>query len=226
MEPEPAPTDVCGEVHVWFGQQEAWTELWLRLVDDPAGPTVLLFPSAAAEAAGGRGAASVVAEQPRVVGDATATGFRLEIPGAPRPEYLNANAALRAALLARCQYSQAQEQQQLAAEFPRRIGAEGRYWLGREVGAGGFARVYAGFDSATGERIACKVAKASYDESQKREIVLQAALQHPGIVNIRDVVYEPPPGGGAAQVGGNIFILMELVPGGELFKLVAKEKGM
>ena len=42
----------------------------------------------------------------------------------------------------------------------------------------------------------------------------------------RDVVYEPPPGGGAAQVGGNIFILMELVPGGELFKLVAKEKGM
>ncbi len=53
-------------------------------------------------------------------------------------------------------------------------------------------------------------------------------MQHPGIVNIRDVVYEPPPGGGggAAQVGGNIFILMELVPGGELFKLVAKEKGM
>ena len=215
-------------IELWDVRQQLWIEMYLVL--DPAGPTAHLFVTVdQAMRAGQPGSepAAIVAQQPRVRPDDSPTGFQLLFP----PEQCfqcHIDTEVRAALIARCQYSAVDDAARLQAEFPRRIGNSHepeRYWLGKEQGAGGYATVYAAYDSTSGERIACKQHRVSYDPSQKQEIVLQAALNHPSIVGLRDVVYAAPPAG-AAGAAGTIYIMMELLGGGELFKLVAKEKGM
>eukprot|EP01043_Picozoa_sp_COSAG02_P038880 COSAG02_NODE_3031_length_7513_cov_19.127192_2_plen_453_part_00 len=202
----------------------------MYLVLDPAGPTAHLFVTMdQAMRAGqpGSAPAAIVANQPRVQPDDSPTGFQLFFPEEQMFQ-CHIDADIRAKLMAHCQYSEADELARLQAEFPRRVGTPGepdRYWLGKEQGNGGYATVYAAYDSVRGERIACKIAKASYDPSQKREIVLQAALNHSSIVGLRDVVYAPPPAGGTGATG-TIYIMMEFMGGGELFKLVRREKGL
>ena len=139
----------------------------------------------------------------------------------------HADTDVRAQLIAHCRYSEEDELARLQAEFPHRIGHPhdpARYWLGKSLGAGGYARVYTAYDSVRGERLACKIQKVTHGPSQKREIVLQAALNHPSIVGLRDVVYAAPSGG--AGDTGTIYIMMECMGGGELFKLIQRHKGL
>eukprot|EP01047_Picozoa_sp_COSAG01_P070288 COSAG01_NODE_10610_length_2122_cov_5.129511_2_plen_403_part_00 len=223
---------------------------------DPSAPPLLLCFNDADDAAGGADAAAVVAERPHVQADASAEGFRIELP---RLIYQcrTTNAELRRAVLQLC--SRRQDLEQLRRDFPRRIGPEGRYWLGEQVlGEGGYAKVLRGIDSVTGEPVACKVrserdarappppssslplrcrprelisspvackvvkASRADPDAQKREVVLQAALNHENVVGVKDVVYEP----GAGVDPGQIYTLMAIETGGEFFSAVAKAKGM
>jgi hypothetical protein len=226
------PMGVCGEVEMWHTAREEWHAMWLVATTapnddrgdggDPSAPPLLLCFNDADDAAGGADAAAVVAERPHVQADASAEGFRIELP---RLIYQcrTTNAELRRAVLQLC--SRRQDLEQLRRDFPRRIGPEGRYWLGEQVlGEGGYAKVLRGIDSVTGEPVACKVVKASRadPDAQKREVVLQAALNHENVVGVKDVVYEP----GAGVDPGQIYTLMAIETGGEFFSAVAKAKGM
>eukprot|EP01044_Picomonas_judraskeda_P021230 COSAG03_NODE_4942_length_1382_cov_3.820093_2_plen_130_part_00 len=79
----------------------------------------------------------------------------------------------------------------------------------------------AGVNSGTGERVCCKLSHLEYEgsEAQRMEIILQAGLKHPNIVDLKDIVYEKPAGRQRKQ----ICMIMELLTGGELFSEVVDE---
>lgn len=93
--------------------------------------------------------------------------------------------------------------------LPRRIG---RFTIIREVGRGGFARVYEAFDTRLTRRVALKVARpetllASGVRSRFiREAELAARLDHPHVVSIHD----------AGEADGEVFIAEEFCAGGSL----------
>ena len=60
--------------------------------------------------------------------------------------------------------------------------------------SGGYGSVKAGINSKTGERVCCKLSHEEYEgtEAQRIEIVLQAGMSHVNIVDLKDIVYEPP----------------------------------
>jgi len=223
MEVEPSPS-LQGAIEMWHTGREEWSDLWLQARAVASGPgsgpglLLLCFASAEAAASGKTDAALVVAERPFVQADASAEGFRIEAGAKMIYHCRTLDSHLRAELLAHC--SVRPDLQQLRREFPREIG--GRYWLGAVVGEGGYATVLDGVDIVTGERIACKESRASFNPAQKREIVLQAALKHEYVVGVRDVVYQP----GEESDDGRVFIIMEMESGGEFFSAVAKSKGM
>ena len=82
----------------------------------------------------------------------------------------------------------------------------------------------AGVNSETGERVCCKLSHLEYEgsEAQRMEIILQAGLKHPNIVDLKDIVYEKPAGRQRKQ----ICMIMELLTGGELFSEVVDEGGL
>jgi serine/threonine protein kinase len=79
---------------------------------------------------------------------------------------------------------------------------------------GGYGLVKAGVNSETGERVCCKLSHLEYEgsEAQRMEIILQAGLKHPNIVDLKDIVFERP----AARPKKQICMIMELLTGGEL----------
>eukprot|EP01051_Picozoa_sp_SAG22_P014030 SAG22_NODE_1646_length_3900_cov_8.380952_2_plen_444_part_00 len=99
----------------------------------------------------------------------------------------------------------------------------GAYYLGEVIGAGGFAKVHCGVKAETGEAVAAKrmAAKALADPAHKKEIVAMAALKHPNIVELKDIVYVPA--AGRSGGGAELFLMLELAPGGELFSRVCDE---
>ena len=100
-------------------------------------------------------------------------------------------------------------------------GTGGDYYLGEMLGAGGFASVKAGIHADTGLRVAAKImdAASAAEEEHKREIIAMAALKHPNIVELRDVIYKP-----SGQSGeGQIYLMLELCTGGELFTKVVDQ---
>ena len=119
--------------------------------------------------------------------------------------------------------------------FPFQIG---KYWLGpmdpnKPPPMGGFGYAMAGIDSETGERVCAKINhNMAFEDSaaQHKEIVVQAMLQHEGIVSIKDVLKEVPPqwnrhvGQWILRPDGRpmTIIVMEMMSGGELFDEVAK----
>ena len=95
----------------------------------------------------------------------------------------------------------------------------GKYFLGPidpskpfDDPGGGFGSVKAGVNSETGERVCCKLSTEEYEgtEAQRIEIVLHSGLKHPNIVDLKDIVYEPPTGRAAR---GKIRMVMELMSG-------------
>lgn len=85
----------------------------------------------------------------------------------------------------------------------------GRWQLGEQLGRGAVADVFEGTDGKTGERVAVKVLRHA-DEDQRarfdREVRALEALDHPGIVAVRD----------HGDLDGRPYLVMECVSGGSL----------
>ena len=114
------------------------------------------------------------------------------------------------------------------SRYPEQLG---KYWLGpidpsrpHDEPQGGYGLVKAGVNSETGERVCCKLSHLEYEgsEAQRMEIILQAGLKHPNIVDLKDIVFEKPAGRQRKQ----ICMIMELLTGGELFSEVVDEGGL
>lgn len=95
----------------------------------------------------------------------------------------------------------------------KRLG--GRFVLEREIGSGGMASVYLGTDEVLERRVAVKVLKAAYQESDigarfRREGRTSARLSHPNIVQVYDAGEDDLEGQRVS------YIVMEHVSGGDL----------
>lgn len=96
----------------------------------------------------------------------------------------------------------------------------GRFVLEREIGSGGMASVHLGTDEVLERRIAVKVLKPEFQESDvgarfRREGRTAARLSHPNIVQVFDA--------GEDDLDGRrvSYIVMEHVPGGDLRQMIA-----
>jgi 5'-AMP-activated protein kinase, catalytic alpha subunit len=94
----------------------------------------------------------------------------------------------------------------------------GRYEIGRLLGMGTFAKVHHGRDLRTGESVAIKIISKDQVkrvngmmEQIQREISIMRLVRHPNVVELKEVM----------ATKTRIFVVMELVRGGELFAKVA-----
>ncbi|KAH7447044.1 hypothetical protein KP509_01G088900 [Ceratopteris richardii] len=93
----------------------------------------------------------------------------------------------------------------------------GKWQKGRLLGCGSFGKVYKGIHSETGEFCAIKEVEFIRDDPKSQEsakqlaqeIMLLSSLRHPNIVHYK----------GSEMVAGNLYIYLELVSGGSIFKL-------
>lgn len=95
----------------------------------------------------------------------------------------------------------------------------GPYELGATLGRGNYGLVKLAVNRDTGEQFAVKIVKKEVlDDDRvahvdiKREIAIMKALDHTNIVALNDVLYSPK----------RVFMVMELVRGGELFESIVK----
>jgi len=204
-----------------------WEPMWLSACTSASGQGMLLqgFGSEA-EAASGTGVPLLEAHRPYVVAGDTDDDFRIE---AVRAIYhcCTKDTSLRTFLLQHC--ATPIDIDHLKSEYPIRVGPDGRYWLGKQLGSGGYANVVACVDSTTGKRMACKVAKLQILDpvKQKREVVLHAALRHDNVVAVRDVVYiQPGEHPLATATSGQVLVIMDMQTGGEFFSLVKQLSGL
>ncbi|PRW55916.1 CBL-interacting serine threonine- kinase 3-like [Chlorella sorokiniana] len=92
----------------------------------------------------------------------------------------------------------------------------GKYYVGRTIGEGTYAKVKYGQHAETGEAVAIKVLdkeqliRSGMTEQIKREITILKQIRHPHIVNLLEVM----------SSRDTIFMVMELVTGGDLFDRV------
>eukprot|EP00759_Apiculatamorpha_spiralis_P008397 PhF_6_TR15428/c0_g2_i1/m.23936 len=96
----------------------------------------------------------------------------------------------------------------------------GKYELGKTLGTGNFSKVKVGIDDED-KNWAIKIIdkqlliKEHMEEQLKREIAVMKLLKHENIVQLREVL----------QTANHIYLVLELVTGGELFdKIVAAKK--
>lgn len=98
----------------------------------------------------------------------------------------------------------------------------GSYLLGRTIGEGTYAKVKYGQHAESGEAVAVKVLDkeqlvlSGMVEQIKREITILKQIRHPHIVNLLEVM----------SSRDKIFMVMELVTGGELFDKIVAEGPM
>lgn len=95
--------------------------------------------------------------------------------------------------------------------------ADGRtfaYELGETIGVGASGKVKVGIHKETGERVAVKIMEVSADKlsALERESVIQHSVVHPHVVQCF----------GKHRDGDTMYVLMELVTGGELFQYLIK----
>ena len=92
----------------------------------------------------------------------------------------------------------------------------GRYELGRQLGAGGMARVYLGHDRLLDRQVAVKVLSEPYAsdpqfvERFRREASAAAGLNHPNIVAVYD----------RGEADGSYYIVMEYLAGPDLKQVI------
>lgn len=95
----------------------------------------------------------------------------------------------------------------------------GKYELGKTLGEGNFAKVKLAKNVDTGEFVAVKifnrdnVLQHKMVEQIKREIATMKVIKHPNVVKLHEVM--------ASKT--KIYIVLELVDGGELFDIIAKQ---
>ncbi len=95
----------------------------------------------------------------------------------------------------------------------------GKYELGKTLGSGSFSKVKLGVDD-TGKQYAVKIIdkeqliRENMEEQLKREISIMKMLNHPYVVHLYDVL----------QTQNNIYLVLELVTGGELFDRIVSAK--
>ncbi|KAK9814362.1 hypothetical protein WJX72_004541 [[Myrmecia] bisecta] len=100
--------------------------------------------------------------------------------------------------------------------FRKRVG---RYYVGRTLGEGTYAKVKYGQHMDTGEAVAIKVLnkdeliRADMVSQIKREIRIMKNLHHPNVVDLKEVVASKD----------KVYMVMELMAGGELFDKVVAE---
>lgn len=94
----------------------------------------------------------------------------------------------------------------------------GRYELGRQLGAGGMARVYLGHDRLLDRQVAVKVLSEPYAsdpqfvERFRREASAAAGLNHPNIVAVYD----------RGEADGSYYIVMEYLSGPDLKQVIRR----
>ena len=92
-----------------------------------------------------------------------------------------------------------------------------RYRLGERIAGGGMGSVYRAVDESLGRQVAVKVLRReladdpTFLERFRREARAAAALSHPGVAGVYDY----------GELGGNAFIVMELVEGETLAERIA-----
>ncbi|CAD2222068.1 serine/threonine kinase [Angomonas deanei] len=100
---------------------------------------------------------------------------------------------------------------------PKRLG---KYELGKTLGSGNFSKVKLAKDTETGKQWAIKVidkeqlVRERMEEQLKREIAVMKMLRQPNIIELHEVM----------QTSNHIYLVLELVTGGELFEKIAKQK--
>ncbi|KAJ3055794.1 hypothetical protein HK097_009177 [Rhizophlyctis rosea] len=92
-----------------------------------------------------------------------------------------------------------------------------RYAMSKNLGSGNFATVKEAIDRRTGDKVAIKVinksrfaVKPKFMENLRQEISILMSIRHENIIRIEDVFDEPD----------NVYIILELVHGGELFDAI------
>lgn len=96
----------------------------------------------------------------------------------------------------------------------------GRYELGKTLGAGNFSKVKIGRDIETGREWAVKIidkeqlVRERMEEQLRREIAVMKMLHQPNVIELHEVM----------QTANHIYLVLELVTGGELFDKIASEK--
>lgn len=96
----------------------------------------------------------------------------------------------------------------------------GRYELGKTLGSGNFSKVKLGTDPETGKQWAIKIidkgqlVREHMEEQLKREIAVMKRLRQPNIIELHEVM----------QTSNHIYLVLELVTGGELFEKIASER--
>eukprot|EP00357_Protocruzia_adherens_P016342 CAMPEP_0115019946 /NCGR_PEP_ID=MMETSP0216-20121206/29784_1 /TAXON_ID=223996 /ORGANISM="Protocruzia adherens, Strain Boccale" /LENGTH=753 /DNA_ID=CAMNT_0002391589 /DNA_START=207 /DNA_END=2468 /DNA_ORIENTATION=+ len=108
---------------------------------------------------------------------------------------------------------------QLLIEESKSYNIKERYEIGEQIGIGKFAVVHEAVDKHTDEKFAVKIINkarlcAQEKELLRSEISIMKVVHHPHVVSIRDVFDEKD----------KLYIVMELVQGGELFEAVIKRK--
>lgn len=96
----------------------------------------------------------------------------------------------------------------------------GRYELGRTLGSGNFSKVKLATDTETKKQWAIKIidkgqlVREHMEEQLKREIAVMKRLRQPNIIELHEVM----------QTSNHIYLVLELVTGGELFEKIASER--
>jgi len=96
----------------------------------------------------------------------------------------------------------------------------GKYQLGETLGEGNYGKVKLAQHIETGQRYAVKIVQKSklreeqLEEQMKREITVQKMLVHKHVVRLFEVM----------QTDNNIYLVLELITGGELFDRIIQKK--
>ena len=101
--------------------------------------------------------------------------------------------------------------------MPKKIG---KYQLDKTLGSGAFSKVKLGIDTDSGRNYAIKIIdkeqlqKEHMEEQLKREIAVMKLLDHDHVVKLYEVL----------QTQRHIYLVLELVTGGELFDRIVAAK--
>src|SRR5690349_573491 len=95
-----------------------------------------------------------------------------------------------------------------------------KYELGKTLGTGSFSKVKIAVDTTTGEQFAIKIISKqlvkdqNLEEHLKKEITIMRMLKHKNLISLKEVM----------QTKTNIYMVLELITGGELFGKILTEK--